>query len=55
MLKYVCNKDNNMLQNLRNTTKGIKDWKYETFDEVKSKKAEIMRRLDDIKKTATTI
>ncbi|XP_058741121.1 uncharacterized protein LOC131613470 [Vicia villosa] len=50
MLQQVWNNDYSMTRNLKNTRDGIKDWKYDTFDEVEGKKAELMRRLNGIQK-----
>ncbi|XP_058733248.1 uncharacterized protein LOC131604851 [Vicia villosa] len=50
MLNHVWNNDHSMLHNLKNAREGIKDWKFETFDEVKRKKIEISRRLDGIQR-----
>ncbi|XP_058727203.1 uncharacterized protein LOC131598639 [Vicia villosa] len=41
MIKQVWNNEDNFLQNISNTSEGIKEWKYETFDEVRRRKEKL--------------
>ncbi|XP_058756417.1 uncharacterized protein LOC131629650 [Vicia villosa] len=50
MIKQIWNNEANFLQNIRSTREGIKEWKFETFDEVRRNKAVVMRRLEGIQR-----
>ncbi|XP_058783537.1 uncharacterized protein LOC131658240 [Vicia villosa] len=48
MLHEVWQKDQPLIQNLRNVVKGIEHWKFESFDQVKRMKKRLMRRLEGV-------